>query len=131
MKKILPLTFLFLVSCAHDVTTNFSPTLDPSKKTGTIKVLLSEPMVNVSVVVNGSLVANKKHTGDVTIRNVPVGQTAVEISASENARTEAVEKKESFDLKEGETKTIMVSTPPQSTGAWIILAVCLIPLLIL
>jgi hypothetical protein len=129
MKKVFVAGSLFLISCAHDVTTSLSPGMD--SPTGTVQVILSEPMPIVSVIVNGSLVANKKHTENVIVRNVPVGKTTVEISASESGRSESVEKKESFDLREGETKTIMVSTPPYSTGTWIIVGLILIPLLFL
>ena len=68
-----------MAGCAHDVKARLpSP---PGEPTGTIVILLTQPARDLTVAIDGTLVANRRHTKKLTVTGVPTGLTDVVIAA--------------------------------------------------
>lgn len=100
---------LMAAGCARDVHVRF-PDSD-REPTGSIAILLTQAAKDVTVSVNGRLVANRKHTSNVRIDGVPVGVAEVIIAAGGgNSR---VERQVRVAVEEHQVTTIPVGSPAQ------------------
>ncbi len=105
---------LLFASCAKKVVIPFqSETLN----TGSIKLKPSTSIKSASVTMDGSLIWDKKkRVKSVTITNVPQGSHDVNVVSASWYYKEALNHKETVELKSGENKTMLISVPPYSTG---------------
>jgi len=123
MKKvILIFVFLIFLGCASNIYKNY-PYPDNSKGTGRLIVKLTEPLEKVNVKIDGTLVVEDKFTKRVEIQAVPVGERVVEIAASGSYRKEAVSVNKTVIVKANRDEVILISTPPLSTGYWMLTSV--------
>ena len=118
MKKLMLLLMLPLFAgCASNVFTAYP---EPGEgESGTIVIHLSDAMPNVYVSIDGQLVAEKKHTRRIEIKDVPVGFHQLAVAATSGYRTEAVAYDEAVEVKGGKVRDVLISTPPMSSGYWI------------
>ena len=65
--------------CAHNVRARMPSA--PGEPTGTITILLTQPARDLTVAVNGTLVASRVHTKKLVVGNVPTGLAEVVIAA--------------------------------------------------
>ncbi len=73
---------LLLAGCAaHDVLVHY-PMATPSDATGTLVLLLTQPADDVTVAIDGVLVAEEQHTKRVVVDRVPVGTADVVLAAN-------------------------------------------------
>lgn len=114
---LLPL-LLLLPGCAGNVLVPY-PEPSGEAETGTILVKFTEPMRSVSVEVDDMLLVRDEHTEQVEIEGVPSGRREITVAASESSRTRSVRYSELVVVEAGKVATILLDTPPQSTGYWI------------
>ncbi len=101
---------LMCTGCPHNVHTKL-PT-KPSEPTGTITILLTRPASDLTISINGTLVANRAHTKKVRVSNVPIGDADVVIAAG--AGGQKVERHVRVDVEEGKLHTIPLASPERS-----------------
>lgn len=119
MKKLcLILLVTAVASCAANVDVAY-PTPGSTPETGVVLVRFTEPLASVSVLVDGVLVAEDKHTERVQVTNVPTGSREVTVVASEPSRKESVHHSERVTVDSEKTAVVLIATPPRSTGYWI------------
>jgi hypothetical protein len=76
------LVVLALAACsAHDVVAHF-PMASPGDATGTLVLLLTQPADDVTVAINGVLIAEQQHTRRVVVDRLPVGTADVVVAAN-------------------------------------------------
>ncbi len=102
-----------LSGCAHDVHTRLIAA--PDEPTGSITIVLTQPARDLTVSVNGQLVAERAHTQKVTVKSVPVGMADVVIAAGGGA--ERVERHVRVEIAEGVDSAIPVGAPHKSMSA--------------
>jgi hypothetical protein len=107
--RVIALLCWFVMGCAKDLHASMV-TPDPESPTGTLVLLFSQPATDVTVAVNGVLVAEAPKTRRIQIDGIPVGTTDVVLVANGADR--------SFRLWiGGETAVTMpLGIPDQSTG---------------
>lgn len=107
--RVIALLCCLVLGCAHDYHVSMV-TPDPAMPTGTLVLLFSQPATDVSVAVNGQLVAKAEKTQRIQIDGIPVGTTDVVLVANGADR--------SFRLWMGEESpvTMPLGIPDQSTG---------------
>lgn len=121
--------------CARDVHAVY-PVAAVGPPPGTLVVQLSEDTENVTVVVNGQLMADRRHTGKVTIEGVPCGRAVVEVTAGGGRQTRVVERRE-VEVFPGRKTSIPIAGPEMTTaqgilgglstvGIWIVYAALLL-----
>ena len=96
-------------SCARDLEVGYP---DPMKPTGTITVLLTRPARDLTVTVNGALVARRAHTRQVRVTGVPAGSTDVVIAAGGGANR--IERHFEVWVEPNENLTLPLAAPEQS-----------------
>lgn len=111
-----------LAGCASNVYVPY-PYPEESVETGRVIVRLSESMESVTVMIDGSIVAEDKHTARVEIQDVPVGDRDIQIIASEQWRTHSVNHEEIVQVRPQRDATVLIETPPYSSGYWAFRAV--------
>lgn len=77
---LLLVIFASLAGCARDVRARFPSA--PEEPTGTLVLLLSQSASNVSVAIDGLLVAQDEHMKKITIERVPTGNHDIAIAAN-------------------------------------------------
>jgi hypothetical protein len=124
MKTICSLVIaMLLVGCASNVLTRYPDRADAAVGRGRLIVKLSSPMHDVSVTVDGKIVAEDAFTEHVTIENVPTGRHVVVVVASGQYRTNALEVERPVMISDQEDEVVLIGTPPISTGYYIYQAV--------
>ena len=104
---------LAVAGCARDV--RVAMPMDPGDLTGSITILLTQPARDLTVTVNGVLVAERKRTEKVHIENVPVGYADVMIAAgSGGTRIDAAVR---VSIDTGINTTIPVAAPDKPFGS--------------
>jgi hypothetical protein len=124
MKKtlcLLILPFLF-IGCAKDYYTSYKSASD-GKEYGSLIVKFSNPIKNVSITVDGNLIAEDKFTERVEVDNMPIGKNKIKVIASSWELKNDVNKIEEIDIQSNGKQTMLVQVPPKSTGYWIYQAV--------
>jgi hypothetical protein len=97
-------------SCAHDIRTRYPR--DTGLPTGSITVLLTRPARDLTVAINGVVVAERTHTRKVTVTGVPAGSTEVIIAAGGGAAR--IERHVEIWVESGENVSIPLGAPEQS-----------------
>lgn len=117
----IPLAAALFTGCASDV---YVPYPYPTgADTGRVIISFTEPMETVNVLIDGSLLAEDEYTERVEIQDVPVGEREIEIVASEGWRTHSVHHVEVVTVGVNRDETILINTPPYSSGYWVYRAV--------
>lgn len=119
MRKHLPLIAIitmFTFGCASNVNVR---TEQPGGQVGTITIVLTEAMNDVSVVINGELVTSSNYTRKVEVKSVPAGKVEVQVKASHWTRSPALEEQRTVHLKPNGNQTISLETPSFSTAYWV------------
>jgi hypothetical protein len=123
LKRVLLFSAVLLfVGCASNVYLNY-PYPDNSAGSGRVIVKLTEAMEKVNVKIDGSLVAEDKHTGRVEIQSVPFGERLIEVAASEYWRTKSVNVEKKMNIEKNKDAIVLIDTPPYSGGYWAFCAV--------
>lgn len=112
----------FLTACASDVRVSYPHPVEASE-TGRVVVRLSEPMQTVTVMIDGSLVAEDEHTKRVEIQNVPIGEREIQVIASEQWRSRSVNHRDTVTVEPNRDGVVLIDTPPYSPGYWALMAV--------
>jgi len=103
---------LAATACAHDLHTRM-PT--PSgRDTGTVVIVLPQPASDLTVAINGTLVAERAHTRKLRVDAVPIGLAEVSIAAG--GGPDRVERKLDLIIERGEVYTIPIGSPERSLG---------------
>lgn len=119
MRTLLILPFALLAAgCAGNVEVAY-PEPAGAGETGDVLVRLTEPMASVSVVVDGVLLVEDEHTERVEIRDVPAGDHALHVAASASNRSGVIDHAERVTVEAGRTATVLLATPPMSSGYWV------------
>jgi hypothetical protein len=112
MRIMVLFTMMVLVGCAHDVRARL-PT-PPGHDTGTIVVLLPQPAKDLTVAVNGMVVADRAHSRKVTVERVPIGLVSVSIAAG--GGPDRLERSVDLVLERGEVMSIPVGSPERGSS---------------
>lgn len=131
MKKlgIVALAAVVLSGCAMNVDAAYPHPRD-NEATGRIIIKFTEAMENVNVEIDGTLVAEDAHTKRVVIKDVPVGEHTVTVSASGEMRAGSSRLEETVTIEENRDETLLIETPPRSSGYWALVILLLIPLVL-
>ena len=126
MKKLISITkhaffalaILSLSSCAREI---IVPLQDSSVNTSSIKIRPATPVKSAVVTIDGNLVWERRcKVKSITLTNVPKGSHEINVTSGSWYYKEALKQKEVVDVNgNNETRTILVSVPPYSTGYWI------------
>ncbi len=108
---------LFAAGCAHDVRVGF-PRVAPGTPTGSVTVRLNHAVTDLTVTVNGALLAEGKHTKKVTVTGVPAGTAEIGIAAGGGAMSR-VEKTVRVQVYPYTDTAIAVAAPKTGTGYWV------------
>jgi hypothetical protein len=103
----------FLTACAHDVSATYPSRGAPA--TGRVVVLLTGPAPDLTVAVNGAVVASRKHSQKVTVAGVPAGANDVDVAFRGGAYARA-EHHITVDVLPGEDSTLVLPGPEESTA---------------
>jgi hypothetical protein len=104
---------LALAACAHDVHTQYS--LAPPPGSGAVEVVLNRPSSQLTVTVDGHLVATNAHSRRVRVDGVPSGDAAVRVASGggcEQGQTSDVV----AAVAPGQVSTIVLPGPEPSMG---------------
>jgi len=96
--------------CPHDVHAKLPTAAD--EPTGAVTILLTRPASDLTVSVNGTLVASRVNTKKVTVAAVPTGSADVVIAAGAGAQK--VERHVRVEVEEGKQHTIPLASPERS-----------------
>jgi hypothetical protein len=110
--RIVVLVAMVLGGCAHDVRARL-PT-PPGHDTGTVVILLPQPARDLTVAVNGTVVAERAHTRKVTVERVPIGLVSVAVAAG--GGPDRLERNVDVILERGETVGIPVGSPERPSS---------------
>jgi len=105
--------------CAHNVRARY-PAPGPGIPVGSVTVKLTQATRNLSVTVNGALVAEGKHTKKVTVMGVPAGPAEVAIACGGGGMSR-VEKTVRVTVHPYADTAVVVSAPNMSTASAIYL----------
>ncbi len=119
---ILLILAISFAGCAQDVLTRYPSGGTAADATGTLVVKLTSPLRDVCVTVDGKLVAKDEFTEFVKIESVPVGRHRVEVAASGEMREEALAHSSFVMIEADQEEAVLISTPPLSTGYYIMQA---------
>jgi hypothetical protein len=104
--------FLAGFGCARDIEVRYPQKV--AGPSGTITVVLTEPVDNVAVTVNGELVTHSRKTGRVRVTNVDIGTVDVAVAAGLN------DKQFRVWLNTDQEITLPVAAAPTPvTGGWV------------
>jgi len=127
MKRIglIAVVLLSATACASNIKTTFPQapggTLENEPaSTGTVVVMLTEPMENVTVTIDNVVVAENKRTKRVKVDQVPVGEREVTVVASDSRLSRPIEDTRKIIVKPNATATIALATPSRSAGSWVL-----------
>jgi hypothetical protein len=104
---------VLFAACSHDLKVRY-----PEKTelpTGSITVLLTRPARDLTIAVNGLLVARRAHTREVHVTGVPAGSTDVIIAAGGGSTR--IEKHFEIWVSPGENVAIPLGAPEQSMAS--------------
>ena len=104
---------LGVAGCAHDRSARLPA--PPGEPTGTIVILLTQPARDLTVAVNGTLVAQRAHTKKLTVRGVPTGPAEIVIAAGGGPAR--VERHVQVYVEHDREITIPLGSPEQSMSA--------------
>lgn len=104
---------LSIAACARDVRVKLPA--QPDDLTGSIEIVLTQPASDLTVSVNGVLVAERARTEKVTIENVPVGYADVMIAAGAGPTRIDAQVRVSIDTNV--KTTIPVAAPDKPFGS--------------
>lgn len=93
----------------------------PKPNSGNLMVSLSSGMTNTTVVIDGKIIADKKHTKEIEIVNIPVGKHTVQVFGADPERNGLTHKEEIL-IQDKQTTHIYLATPGITASA-IILAI--------
>jgi len=112
------LAILLLSSCARQITI---PMQDSNVNTGAIKIRPATPVKSAVVTIDGNLIWEKRcKVKSITLTNVPKGSHEINVTSGSWYYKEALKQKEIVNVNgNNETRTILISVPPYSTGYWI------------
>jgi hypothetical protein len=116
---IATLCALAFSGCASDVEVSYPSPPRDAGETGVVLVRFTEPMQDVSVLIDGVLVAEDRHTERVRVANVPTGPRRVTVVASAGNRTSPVDRTETIQVTAEQPRAILIARPPRSLGYWI------------
>ncbi|MCA9666821.1 MAG: hypothetical protein KC503_14575 [Myxococcales bacterium] len=85
---------------------------------GRVVVRMTRVVPDLTVTINGALVAEKKRAERLEIDGVPCGRSKIEIASGGGDRSRVHEVRE-VDVRPGITTVIPVAAPKISTGSWI------------
>lgn len=128
---IISLLSATLGGCARDVSAVYPTRGAPAAAVGTVVVELSNPAPDLTLSVNGALVAQRKHTKRVVVTGVPAGLTTVDVAFGGKAY-EAVHHITEIDVMPGVETAVVLPGPERSMsgavetglymlGSWIFL----------
>ena len=123
MKKAILLFGLIIIMCCASNVYKRYPYPDNSRGTERLIIKLTEAVEKVNVKIDGALVVEDKYTERVEIQAVPVGERDVEIAASGSYRMSSIAVSKTITIKANQDEVILISTPPHSTGYWVLIAV--------
>lgn len=103
-----------LGGCAHNVRASY-PSAGPGVPLGSVTVKMTSAARNLSVAVNGVLVAEGKHTKKITVVGVPAGPAEVSIACGGGGMSR-VEKTAQVTVHPYADTTVLVSAPNMSTA---------------
>lgn len=89
--------------------------------TGTVAVIFTRPAKGVTIALDGRLVVDRRHTGRVEIRGVPVGLSELQIAAGSGPSR--VERHLRVEVDGGKTTAVPVAAPDGGSGSGILNAV--------
>jgi len=98
--------------CAHNVTAHYP---EGCASTGTVIVRLSNAASNATVIVNGRLIVEDRHTARVKVHGVPAGRAVVEVSAGGDRETGVSERREVW-VEPGREVAVTVAGPEMTTA---------------
>jgi hypothetical protein len=101
-----------LAACAHDVHTRLPS--EPGEPTGSITVIVTQPARDLTIAVNGVLVAERRHTKKVRVDGVPTGAADVVIAAG--AGGTRVERHVRVQVEQGRETAIPIGSPSGSAS---------------
>jgi hypothetical protein len=104
---------LMISGCARDV--RVAMPMEPGDSTGSIKILLTQPASDLTVTVNGVLVAERKRTQQVHIKNVPIGYADVMVAAG--AGPTRIDAQMRVSIDSDVTTTIPLAAPDKPFGS--------------
>lgn len=115
------------LGCASDVHRRLGDAHDG----GTLVVAFTDATANVSVTIDGRLVCSDETTEKVVVTEVPAGSRRVVVSGGGGDR-DPLRHQETIEIVQGETRTMTVVAPSQSTASAIttIASILLILLLV-
>jgi len=106
----LGLAVVVAAGCARDVHVRLPS--DADEPTGSVTVVVTQPARDLTVAVNGVLVAERRHTKKVVVTGVPSGLVDVVIAAG--AGETRLERHVRVDVEEGRDTAIPVGAPTGS-----------------
>ena len=121
MKTIKFISSLFVLSiifssCAKQITISYS---NQKENTGSV-VILPTASIYGSLTVNDSLMVERKHLRKITITNVPTNKSLdLNLTAESYKYKDVLNYKANVSVDNNQTKTQLVSVPPDSNGYWI------------
>jgi hypothetical protein len=101
---------VLLSGCAHDV--KYRMGAETGFGTGSITVLLTQPTKDLTMTVNGTLVAERAHTQKVTVTGIPAGSADVVIAAG--AGPARVDRHVRVEVEAGKDTAIPVGAPEKA-----------------
>ena len=104
---------LAVAGCARDVHVRLPH--EAPETTGTISVVLTRPASDLTVSINGTLVAERAHTERVTVEGIDAGMVDVDIAAG--GGPERVERTVRVLLDAGGHVSIPIGSPQASMGS--------------
>jgi hypothetical protein len=107
------------IGCAHDREVRLAT--PPGEPTGAITIFLTRAASDLSVAVNGTLVARRAHTRRLTVRGVPTGPAEVVIAAGAGATR--IERHVQVYVEHDREITIPLGAPEPSMGSALSLSV--------
>jgi hypothetical protein len=111
-----PVALLAGLGCAHDIEMRFPRNVVGS--TGTITVVLTEPVDNVAVTINGELVTHSKRTQRVRVTGVESGTVDVAVAAGLNDKQFRV-----WLSTDQEITLPVAAAPTPVAGGWVTTAI--------
>jgi hypothetical protein len=121
--RLFPILILLAACAAHDIHTHY-PIATPGQPTGSLVLLMSQPATDVTVAIDGVLVASEGHTQRMVIDGVPVGTVDVILAANGG------DKEFKIWVGSDHATTVPIGIPDASTGFIKTLAGTLITILV-
>jgi hypothetical protein len=88
---------------------------DPSVLTGSLTILLTQPAKDLTITVNGVLVAQRAHTDRVHVANIPIGMADVVIAAGGGPTR--IDRHFQVSIDSGAVATVPIAAPDRAMSS--------------